>query len=1013
MRKTPTALLALLVILLPCSAFALDPSLDISQYAHTSWKVRDGFVPSAINAIAQTPDGYLWLGTESGLYRFDGVRAVPWQPPAGQQLPSNVISALLTARDGTLWIGTSKGLATLKDGKLVKHSELNQYLVMALFEDHEGTVWAGGIASRGTLCAFRAGNVQCYGEDSRLGVGVAGIYEDRKGNLWVGVENGLWRWKPGVPDFFPMPGEMDSIRAFVEDDDGALLISTSVGIRRLAAGKVQRYPLDGYAQPFHVESMLRDRDGALWVGTRAHGLIHVYKGKPDFFSQPDGLTGTGVTPLMEDREGTIWAVTVDGLDRFRRYAIPTISVQQGLSNSLTVSVLAGSEGTVWIATINGLNRWRDGEVSLPGSQNPGRADGKFNGAAPTTMFRDSSGRLWAPTTQEFGYVANGRFVPLRDVSSHFVHSITEVPAGHLWVADQKVGLVHLSDRKILQQIPWATMGHKDHANALAADSSGRGLWLGFWQGGIAYFEDGGIRRSYSKTDGLGEGAVYDLRFGPRGTLWAGTEGGLSRIKDGHVSTLTSRNGLPCDAVHWSIEDNDDTVWLQVPCGLVRIAKSELDAWATDPNRIVKTEIFDASDGVRLSPFPGGYTPHVTKSPDGRIWFVVYDGISIIDPHNLATNKLPPPVHIEQVSADGKTYDAASGLRLPALVRNLTFDFVGLSLVAPEKNRYRFKLEGWDRNWRDTVNELRVEYTNLPPKHYKFRVMACNNSGVWNEEGATLDFIIPPAWYQTNWFREACVLAFLAMIWGVYQLRVRQLAYQFNMRLDERVHERTRIARELHDTLLQSFHGLLMNLQTVSRLLSRRPEEAQEKLDSAIEQAEEAIVEGRDAVQGLRASTVQRNDLALAISTLGEELATDSTDSSVPAFRVAVEGVSRDLHPILRDEVYRIAAEALRNAFRHARALQIEVEVRYDKQQFWLRVRDDGRGFDSKVPAGQERDGHYGLPGMRERAKIAGGKLTVWSEVGAGTEVELEIPASTAYAKVARRSWFSVKLAGKQ
>ena len=306
----------------------------------------------------------------------------------------------------------------------------------------------------------------------------------------------------------------------------------------------------------------------------------------------------------------------------------------------------------------------------------------------------------------------------------------------------------------------------------------------------------------------------------------------------------------------------------------------------------------------------------------------------------------------------------------------------------------------------------MEYTNLPPRKYRFHVLACNNSGVWNEEGATLDFVIPPTWYQTNWFRAACVLAFLAMLWGAYQFRVRQLAYQFNMRLEERVHERTRIARDLHDTLLQSFHGLLMNFQTASRLLPGHPMEAKEKLDGAIEHAEEAILEGRDAVQGLRTSTVETNDLAQAISALGEELATDSTNAPPAGFRVVVDGASRDLHPILRDEIYRIAVEALRNALRHAQARTIEVEIRYGDQEFRLRVRDDGRGFDPAVSPSHGREGHYGLPGMKERAKIAGGKLRVWSEVGAGTEVELQIPASTAYAKAPRRSWLSEKLVRK-
>jgi signal transduction histidine kinase len=489
------------------------------------------------------------------------------------------------------------------------------------------------------------------------------------------------------------------------------------------------------------------------------------------------------------------------------------------------------------------------------------------------------------------------------------------------------------------------------------------------------------------------------------SLWAATGDGLARIQDGRVLTLNTQNGLPCNIVHWMMEDDAGSAWVYMACGLARIARSELDAWASHSKQTINATVFESSDGVSTNRFTGGYVATVAKSANGNLWFLRTGGASVLDPHHLAFNKLPPPVHIEQITADDKTYDTTSGLRFPARVRNLDIDYTALSLVVPEKMRFRVKLEGQDKDWRELVNVRHVEYTNLAPRGYRFRVMACNNSGVWNEEGAALDFVIPPAWYQTNWFWVACIAAFLAMIWGMYQLRVRQLAAQFNMRMEERVHERTRIAREIHDTLLQSFHGLLMNFHTASRLLPGRPADAKQKLESAIDQAEEAILEGREAVQGLRVSTVQRNDLADAINTVGEELATASTNAPPARFRVVVEGTPRDLHPILRDEVYKIAAEALRNAFRHAQARHIEVEIRYDTQQFRLQVRDDGRGFDPVVSSSQGRVGHYGLPGMQERAKIAGGKLTVWSEVDAGTEVELQIPAGSAYSKTTSR-WFS-------
>jgi signal transduction histidine kinase len=374
-----------------------------------------------------------------------------------------------------------------------------------------------------------------------------------------------------------------------------------------------------------------------------------------------------------------------------------------------------------------------------------------------------------------------------------------------------------------------------------------------------------------------------------------------------------------------------------------------------------------------------------------------------------------PVHIEQITADRKTYwqnlygDASySQPKLPPLVRDLTIDYTALSLVVPEKVHFRYKLEGWDRDWQDAGTRRQAFYTNLSPRKYRFRVVACNNSGVWNEEGAALDFVIPPAWYQTNWFRVLCVAVFLALLWALHQLRLRQMARQFNMRLEERVGERTRIARDLHDTLLQSFHGVLLHLQTVSNELATG--NTKEKIDGVIDQAEQSIVEGRGAVQGLRASTIERNDLALAIRTLGEELAAADTRSWRPEVTVQVEGAARNLNPIVRDEAYRITGEAMRNAFCHADAKQIEVEIHYDDRQFRARVRDNGKGIDPQIISDNGREGHFGLRGMRERAKLIGGKLTVWSELDSGTEVELSIPAGRAYLVPPRRrrSWFVEK-----
>src|SRR5208283_5367988 len=304
---------------------------------------------------------------------------------------------------------------------------------------------------------------------------------------------------------------------------------------------------------------------------------------------------------------------------------------------------------------------------------------------------------------------------------------------------------------------------------------------------------------------------------------------------------------------------------------------------------------------------------------------------------------PAMTYIQSLTVDRKEFAATGSLKLSAHPRDLQVDYTSPSFLIPQKVRFRYRIDGYDRDWHDAGTRRQAFYTDLPPGNYSFRVIACNSDGVWNDSAAKLDFSIAPAYYQTNWFRALCTCIFLAVLWAAYQWRVRQLQHQFAMTLEARVGERTRIARELHDTLLQSAHGVLLRFQTVSQLLPDRPVEAKEKLDNTIDQTADFITEARDEVQGLRDSTVQSNDLALAISTLGQELGTDSATHR-PSFRVAVEGEARNLHPILRDEIYKIAAEALRNAFRHSQARQIEVEIRYDTEQFRLRVRDDGKGI---------------------------------------------------------------------
>ncbi len=832
--------LAGVLLTLGLGAYALEPALDVSQYAHTAWKIREGFSKGRITSIAQTPDGYLWFGTEFGLLRFDGVRNVPWEPAAGEHLPSSYVRNLLAAHDGRLWIGTYKGLASWKDGKLTEYRELAGQTVDALLQDRDGTIWAAGYeGSFGRICAIELGSAQCYGDDGRLGLWVASLYEDSRGNLWAGAQTGLWRWKPGPPKLYPMPVIGTSSQTLNESDDGALLIATEDGIRKLVDGKAEVYSLPGTEPQFQPTRLVRDRNGSLWVGTSDRGLLHVHQGRTDGFTQADGLSGDYINKVFEDREGNIWVATLNGLDRFRDFAIPTISVRQGLSNAIVWSVLGARDGSVWLGTPDGLNRWNNGQITIyrkrgaqagSGGTKKEReldvreiADGGLPDDGVESLFQDDAGRIWVLTERGAAYFENGRFIPVTTshalvengpprqkhvtavglvVPSGQAHSIAGDSSGNLWISDQHQGLSHLLGGSEVERIPWARLGRKDWATALLAGPAPGGLWLGFSQGGVAYFKDGKIRESYASTDGLGEGIVTGLSLDSDGTLWAATESGLSRVKNGQVATLTRQNGLPCDTVFWMMQDDAHSYWLYMACGLVRIAGTEMDAWISDPKRTIQNTAFDSSDGVRSRALTTGYTPLVAKTANGKLWFLPLDGVSVIDPRHLPLNNVPPPVHIEKVTADRKTYwqnlsgDASSSHpSLPPLVRDLTIDYTALSFVAPEKVRFRYKLEGQDPDWKEVVNNREARYSNLAPGNYRFRVTACNNSGVWNEAGAFLDFSITPAYYQTTWFRVSCIAAFVVLLWCIYRLRVRNIQQRseqlalINAKLEAQITER--------------------------------------------------------------------------------------------------------------------------------------------------------------------------------------------------------------------------------
>ena len=596
------------------------------------------------------------------------------------------------------------------------------------------------------------------------------LYEDSDGSLWVGALNGLWRWKPDPPIRY-LATPIKERQTLAQGDHQSGLVVANDSVLQLTGTSVTDYPLRGLPSSLTAVRLLRDRSGGLWIGTETRGLVHVYEGKTSTFTHKEGLSSDKVKALFQDREGTIWVGTAAGLDQFHELAVTSLSVDEGISSASIYSVLAARDGSIWIGGMDGLYRWNDGNVASYRKQShPGLPDDNIN-----SLFEDENGRVWVSTWGGLVAFANGKFTGVPSVPVGATFAIAGDNHGGLWLSrwftSSDNGLAHLVDGKIIEQASSQELGGGPASGGLVLDPDG-GVWAGLYSGGLAYFRQGHAQNLPLK-DGRGAASrVLDLSRNRDGTLWAATENGLSRISNGHVATLTTANGLPCNKVHWIIEDDSSSYWLYTQCGLARVARTELDAWVADPKRTIQVTTFDAADGIRLVPTLSGHHPQVAKSSDGKIWFVNYDTVSFFEPSRMARNMLAPPVHIEQITADHKSYDAKSGLRLPPLVRDLSIDYTAVSLVAPEKVGFKYKLEGQDPDWKEVVNDREAQYSNLAPGNYRFRVIASNNSGVWNEMGASLDFSIAPAYWQTAWFRALCGAVILAVLWMLYRLRMR-------------------------------------------------------------------------------------------------------------------------------------------------------------------------------------------------------------------------------------------------
>lgn len=984
-------------------SLALDPAKRIAQFGHTAWRLKDGHFNSPLYAITQTVDGYVWLGTESGVWRFDGVRFVQWTPPKGSPALFSGVTSLLGSRDGSLWIGTPTGLLRWKDQTVTSFPDALG-MIHSIEEIENGEIWFTSYQPFGStngVCQVTGSNSRCYGkEDGLPNAGSLVLTKDPSGKLWVGTAEGLTRWKPGSATAYG-PAKLKNnraqgISAVVPMPDNSLWVGIALpgpglGLQRFANGSWETFVTPQFdGSKITVTALLRDRSNTLWVGS-TEGLYRISEGRVDHFQRADGLSGDFVVTngLLEDREGNIWVATALGIDCFRDLPVSTFDKATGLSTDGVDAILASRNGTILAGGPGALSVLQMGDPfsvkalpNLPGHQ-------------VTTLLEDRAGRLWAGIDNSLWVYDKGAFrqIKYRDGKPvGFVVGMTEDVAGNVWAetaGEQRI-LIRVQNFQVQEEFPQLPIARK-----LAADPKS-GIWLGLVSGDLARFADGKLEVfpfKQSATPGY-DSLVNELLVNPDGSVMGATFFGVIAWKDGRQQSLTMRNGLPCQSIYTLITDNHGTLWLYAQCGLMAITNSELQKWWTNPDAIVAVKVLDALDGIRpgVAAFNGS-----ARSPDGKLWFTNNTSIQMVDPDRLGQDLTAPLVHVEKVIANKKEYELTGDLSLPPITRDLEISFTAPSFTMPQRVLFRYLLEGHDEVWQDAGTRRLAFYSDLPPGYYRFRVMASNSAGVWNEVGASFAFRILPAWYQTVWFHGFIAVAVVFVLWLIHHLRVRQVAYAVNVRADARLAERSRLARELHDTFIQTIEGSKL---VVDDALDKPtdPESMQRALTRLAVWLDQAIQEGRTALNSLRDSTTERNDLRDALQRATESGFIPSSMS----VSLTVIGEPQEMHPIIRDEVYRIGYEAIRNASQHSHATRLHIELSYGRE-LTLRVSDNGAGIDPVILE-QGRDGHFGLQSMRERAARIAGNFTIVSNNN-GTAITLVVPEGMVY-QAKRRNFVS-------
>jgi signal transduction histidine kinase/ligand-binding sensor domain-containing protein len=967
-------------------ALALSPSRALSQYTRTVWTQEHGLPQDTVRAIAQTKDGYLWLGTDEGLAQFDGYDFVVFNKENGA-LPSNSVAALWASQDGSLWIGTLGGLTRYRNGKFTtftKKDGLSDTSINSITQDQSGAIWvvAGVYVNR-----FQDGRFTNYSPRQGLPIeALRVIYCGRDGGIYVAGFGGVARLEG--EHFVPVfgPAEIgDIVSTLLQDREGNLWVAGSFGIlTRSPGGKLRRYGSEDGLPDNFVRSLWEDRDGNLWAGTDG-GLARLEQGR--FVSSPlaSSHEREWVRCIYEDTEGNLWVGMSTGLNRLRNDLFSMYGESEGLPSDEPTTVYQDHGGRIWIGFHDrGLVQLADGKPARVYTQKDGLPSNEI-----FSIREDRQGDLLIAARGGATRMHDGRFVNhvLNDpLNRRVAFDFLEDRSGKLWVASP-AGVSELQGSHSRIVIPGGSQLNNDAV--VLCETRDSSLWAGTYGEGLWRLDhsghDRGQLRLYTVADGLSSNQIRSLVEGTDGTLWIGTfGGGLDALRNGQFFHVTVRDGLLSDNVSHIEDDGQGWLWLSTTRGICRIRKQDIWDFVSGKIQKVQPVNYGVADGLRSAQCAPGYPTSGggTRSSDGRLWFPTSRGLAVLDPNDRPASVAAPVVHLLEVAVDGHPISVAESAKLAPGNGRMQFRYTGIYLSAPERVRYSYRLEGLDGEWMRSVARRVTNYNSLPHGRYRFTVRAGVPNGPLGESSFAFELL--PHFYETAWFRYFCAALAAAGIWGLYNLRLRQIRQRFSLVLDER----GRLAREIHDTLAQGFVGISSQLDAVALTLNGHVDVARKHLDLARKMVRHSLTEARRSVMDLRASALEGHDLPAALS----EAAPQWTAGSTVEIRVDVEGDNRPLPEETEQHLLRIAQEAVTNAVKHAHASQVRIHLEMANRKLSLRVADNGQGFEQDE-AFSEVGGHFGLLGMRERAERLGGELLLHSEPGRGTEVAVTVPLS--------------------